>query len=221
MKTKLLAAITALSGVWFSSGALAAACADAVPVLLSSMAAGFTCTDAFDSDLQFTFDAASGFPADTTFSLQESEAGGIDFYSVNLAFPGAGGLSSAASFTYDLTVLNTELIVAANEDSTLTKGIGEINYNVTKDITSGGAPVLSLTSKDGSPDPASGEKPFPAPETTIHVVDTFTPGTGVAFWTANINSFQVQPPTRTPEPATLALLGLGLLGIVAFRKRSD
>ena len=218
MKTKLLAAAIALvGGSLFSSGALAAACAPNTP--LSTMFVGFTCTDPTDADTTFTF-GGSTLPGTTLFNLTEFEfPNGVDVYNVSFSFPGglvppAGGLT----VTFDITSTNPETFVAANLDSDIEGASTSTGIKVVGQLSNGG-PLLTLTSLNGQHDPpGGGETPLPSPQTTIHVVDTLTPGTN-QFFNSISNSFETSGPLRTPEPGTLALLGLGLLG-AALRRRT-
>lgn len=208
MKAKLLAVMVAFGGIMLSGQASAVPLTCNNYATLGALQAAGSCVDNTDQDLLLTFGATT-LPLTSSFDLVEVP-GVLEFYAVNVNFGAGFNPAGPVTFSYTLTSLSPkEVLDGANFDTNV-QGTG---FLATKQIfDSAGAPLLTLTSVNGSRDPAQGETPF-AGHSSINVLDTLNPGTGVYFGMSN--SYSVTP---IPEPSTLALLGLGFLGM-AFRRR--
>ena len=224
MKFKTLATILATGGIFFSAGASAIPLPCSLYPTVGLFAAAGSCIDNLDADLLLTY-LGDNLPA-TGFDVLEIQGATSDFYEVGLTWPVGynpgtlpGGSANPGVFKYAITVLNGEAINAANFDTVVqnpfsTQATG--GFLATKQLFDPGSalPFLTLISVNGTRDPLLGETGFNA-RNTIIVVDTYGPGDGI--YTSSSNSFSVS----VPEPGTLALLGLGLLGVALGRKRSS
>jgi hypothetical protein len=184
---------------------------------VAAWASAGSCVDNVDGDLLLTYVSSTAlFPANAAFSVVEVELGGVDQYNVSFDF-GASGWSGGGGIQYRLTSLNQERIAGANFD-TVVQGAGAL---ATEDLFDSGSvtPFLTLTSTNGSRDPAGGETPFPK-RTDVLVSDTFNlSGTAVYFHADN--SVSVVQPIATAVPVdswwALAMLALVLALAGAYR----
>jgi hypothetical protein len=212
MRSRLFAAIAAAVGIVFSAGAAAGPLACSSYTTVAAWAGAGSCVDDVDGDLLLTYVSSSGlFPANAGFIVSEIDVGGVDLYNVSFDF-GASGWSGGGGIQYRVTSLNQERLGGANLDL-ITLGTGATATKQLFDI-GGTTPFLTLTSIDGSRDPAQGETPF-ALRSELLVGDMFSVS-GPALFFHSDNSLSV---IRVPEPGSVVLLALGLAGLGAVRRR--
>ncbi len=128
-------------------------------------------------------------------------------------FNGGGYTTNGGDIEYTLKSLNNNVFNAVKLDSTVainpTAGITTVNkdvYDLSNNL------LVALQSDAGIPDPLLLLAPF-TPSQSIFVRDTYNANGGI------IASSQNQFSTTVPEPTTIALMGLGLLGFAASRKK--
>jgi hypothetical protein len=228
MKIKLLASSLLMAGALMASSV-----ASAVPIFAGTANAWMAAGVVGDSNMDFT--ATSG-------TLTGDLAGTGDFidvlisqvttvaeviYTVNFHFNvfdtnilnpffGSSGYSgSGGNFEYSMTSLGQNPLITSASFDTLT--IGKVGEHATKELFSNstftGTPFLTLTSTNGSQDPVAGHTNFPGQQ-TVYIRDTLF-NTGGSIFTDASNEFNV----KVPEPTTIAMMGLGLLGFAASRKK--
>jgi len=210
MRSRLLSVIAATVAMVLSAATSAAPplpCSN-YPTVAAWAAAG-SCVDNLDGDLLLTYVSSTGtFPTTAAFAVSEVELGGVDLYIVSFDF-GVTGWTGGGSVQYRLTSLNQERIGGANFD-TVVQGSGAVATTAMFD-TGNVTPFLTLTSTNGSRDPASGETAFPKrPE--VVVTDTFNlPGTAVFLHADNSASVVQAAATAVPVDSSWALVALALL----------
>ena len=171
-------------------------------------AAGFTCEQEDKIYSNFSPGAA---PTDTTLKLLlQTLPGGVQAHTV--IFSG--------SFTSDFTVsytISVDTSITLDRISSVTGDIdnpGNLGApSNLKTVFGAGGFTGSLTSVVGSPG-----IPIVVPFlSSLDVTDAYTANGGGS---ANISNsfFQSDPPPPTPEPATIALLGTGLLGLCLIQR---
>lgn len=220
--------INLLTALFAGGALLASGPASAQPVLCSTINTlqGFIsaasnaepgCSDA-DGDMVFTYDAGTSsltnLDATTTqFAQNETESGGVDFYGVDFSFPSsyAGG----DTIEYSMDRLNSTKLISSAGLQTTALGLSAAgaSTSVQELLSSGGNSIISFTSANGSPDPATGETSFLG-QTGINVENVIATSTGGAVYTSLTNNFNA----TVPEPGTVFLMGAGLLGLAGARR---
>jgi len=172
-----------------------------------------------DGNLAYTFisQTISANPAvGNHVVISEDQTNGIDSYSLGFDLLGFT-LPIGSTFAYSMTTLKpAESLVKIALDSIITAGTNGV---VTKSVYGSYDSLTGifsnlllpvLVSTDGARNPTSGYYTF-APQSTIYIVDTIVSGSVV-------NVFNE---TQIPVPATLALFGIGLLGLFGFSRKSE
>jgi len=222
MKMKTLAGILAAGALVSTAGAVEWEAKDGTiqnwsdwgPILdqwnppnLLTCPTGFTCDPARAGDGDTTFTLLGGnFGRDSRVTMNEVEAGGEDFYNLDVGRDGSPAIVGN-SFSYQISTTDTKGFRQASLDSQLLLPIlgAEVRKEIYDAIT--GELLLTLLSVDGS----SATGSLARASQNLRIVDTIVSG--------DVESLTNQVTTAgAPEPATLALFGIGLLGLLGRRR---
>jgi len=147
-----------------------------------------------------------------------SPTGTADIHGWNFSLPGAW--TTGWTLSYDISIMPAfplERIIQAQDqmNAGLTGPTNLVTIVDTQTPTpAGGTRTLSLNALTTTGETAQSAPPFSPLATRVHTVSVFTPNGG------QLASYEQQWfETAIPEPGTLVLIGLGLMGTAAFGRR--
>ncbi|HYO82989.1 MAG TPA: PEP-CTERM sorting domain-containing protein [Bryobacteraceae bacterium] len=162
--------------------------------------------DIGDKNVAFTGFSGQNLSA-TDIEVQLTDSG--DTHGINFNSASGQGFGAGTSFTigYTISVLGTDPYRRINWVALDINAPGA-NASAQKQYTTGEGVQFSLLSS-GAP-----QEMGIAPTTSIDVILSATVKEGILFGVGD-----TYEQTTVPEPGTYALIGAGLLGVVAFRRR--
>jgi len=131
-------------------------------------------------------------------------------------YKAAGGYTGTDGVVnYTIASLNNELFSSARLDVDAAGITGNLEI-VSKVLSDTNGTFLTLNSSGGLPDPTTpgGHYNF-TPRVSVNIVDNWNAHGGL------IHSVSNQFDNHVPEPTTIAMMGLGLLGFAASRKKKS
>ena len=176
---------------------------------------GFTCNGIGDSDTTFTWVGGAQPPGvallhdDTKVFFSEREVGGVDFYNVDFSKGDTQQVIVGNRAEYRIVTTDPEGLNGAALGSQRSGPEFSFVEKIVRDET-GAVTLLALGSTNGAREPAIGYAGF-APTLSILVQDNL----GTTNFESLTNEYRMG---ELPEPATLALFGIGLLGLLGRRR---